>query len=237
MGRQLAKAPLQEVMIELRWKLDEPWDPAFEPGCGLFWAAIREEFPVHVRINPTTYPDVYRVQHQYRKQQEDSTAIQLGHGVLTVSHATKGYSWEEAFFPFFRKTLYTFLQVYPLEKIEFNLVLLRYLDAVKIEDYGHAVLDAFLAENMNVVLQNDLPGYTARNLKIQQEFDVEAGKVLLVVNSGLLDGKTAITWSTTCANRKAQTPEQIEEWLNVAHKIQGDLFVKVCKPNFYASFQ
>ncbi len=235
----LKHAPLKEVMIELRWKLDPALlgDPGFEMGSGLFWGAIKEEFPVHQRLNVPSAPRPYRVCHQWKKDEDDSPVIQLGPGVITLSHSNKGYSWDDAFMPLFGQVIQTFLQTYPYEgEMKFFLTLLRYMDAVKIGDYGHASPTAFLKEWMNVSVQSEMEGFAAENLQIQQEYAIDSQRVQLSISSGSVEDKTAIIWNTTCGSRGEKTIEEVKAWLPTAHNILWNLFEKLCKQPLRDSF-
>lgn len=101
MPGQLAKAPLVEALLEIRWKLvsigpNTFQDPVYKFLVGRFYDRIRERFG-HVETLPIAQvPDeitAYIVKQQFRVAKNGWPLVQLGPGIATLNF-TSPYSWQ-----------------------------------------------------------------------------------------------------------------------------------------------
>lgn len=250
MADTLPNAPLQEAMIEVRWELEVspiniPMDRGFELAVGAFWQSIRDEFKGHTRKAVGRAPEPFSIVHQFRRDEEGSPVIQMGHGILTVSHTHKNYSWEGSFLPLFKRLFKLLPDAYRMP-LKFNRCVLRYTDAISVthDDGTPPDMAAFMNDHMHVALANTIgEPYVPANFTIDTQFQLEDMTVVLSITTGMQSDDSgemfpALIWQTTCTTKAGPlTVEQIEAWLEKAHDKQTDLFTRLCKPNLNAHFR
>ena len=100
--KKLPKAPLQEVIFEVKWELsldDQTQafiDPGYQFGQGKFENAVAKDFPIYKSRLPA---DIlvqmlgHKTVHQFWKGERNWPVLQLGPGILTVNATEKNYEW------------------------------------------------------------------------------------------------------------------------------------------------
>jgi uncharacterized protein (TIGR04255 family) len=247
MGR-LANAPLQEVIFEVRWEADvdpvsgAPTDREFSMASGRFHVHVEDRFP-HVDQRQPFYdmaPQAFMYQaiRQYRPAKDLWPLFQLGPVVFTVNDTNKDYDWGGKFSP---------LIDFGLEKLEkayegplpYSNVALRYIDAVKVSDYDFVDWASFIPGHLNFSFKNEFDsGMVPRDVSFQQLFDLGDGSQLhLNISSGKdAEGNEQMIWQTTVMRSGSFTRQELLTWVEGAHAKSSDLFTRVCKPHFHASF-
>lgn len=247
MGR-LLNAPLQEVIFEVRWRLQPVKDTGqfqdigFELASGRLNALLESEFPFYRRILPSELPDQllsYKVAHQYWKAENTWPVIQLGPGIFTVNCTDQVYDWDTVYRPLIEKAINWLMQAYR-EPLQLALASLRYIDSIKVDDYG-GVTDgwqSFIKNNFNIEYINSFNtrGLQSR-IQIDQSFDMEDGSELQVqMSNGTRHNDPAIVWQTAILKKQSFTKEEVLIWSDKAHTISHELFYEMIKPDLYASF-
>jgi len=245
---RLANAPLQEVIFEVGWALDlDPStgiesDSRFGLALGALKTLVKERFPHHVARVPfyELVPHAFnrKAVMQFRAEPNGRPLLQLGPGVFTVNDTDKDYDWDDSFKP----TL-----LYGLDKLEeaydgpmlYEQVALRYIDSVRVRDYGFTDWGSFIAKHLHFSFQNSFgPDLVPKDVSFQQLFDRPNGDTLhLQVGSGTDgEGDLRLIWQTILQRSQAFNKEELIAWGQEAHTYSSTIFKQFCKPDFYASF-
>lgn len=246
---RLPKAPLQEVIFEIRWRL-EPYnnvvgqmhDPGFELASGRLSNFVEEKFPVYKKIIPPGIPEQllsYKPVHQYWSGIDSWPVLQLGPGIFTINCTDQVYDWEDLFRPLIQESIGWLNNSYKeIPKIIFSS--LRYIDAINIDEYGgmDMKLDDFIEKNFNFSYKNS---FNTRGIQQRLHFDqsfITEDKTELQIqfSSGTKNNKPAILWQTAAINNDSLNNEDLLSWADKSHKITHNLFKEIVKPNLYASF-
>lgn len=100
---KLPKAPLREVIFELRWGLGydpsskQELDLGFDMAQGQFKHLVEQEFPFHRRLTPQNFPlslFSHKVVHQFWKAENTYPLLQLGPGLFSQNDTEKNYVWD-----------------------------------------------------------------------------------------------------------------------------------------------
>lgn len=243
---KLPKAPLQEAIFEMRWPLQPDAtgrnlvDPEYEFALGKFQGALNETFPFRVAKFPSEMPHRmlnYQATHQFWKAEGQWPVVQLGPGIATVNDNEQNYEWERTYLPNIEKALLALKKSY--NNLNFNALSLRYIDVVRVEDYGFTTWKEFISEHINFQFNNqfdtrgDLMG-----LNFEQSFNLnELGFLNISFTSGQNNKKEDIFIWQTAVNRQGSISEkEVLPWLNEAHDCTSALFKEICKKEFYGSF-
>ncbi|MGV3767288.1 MAG: TIGR04255 family protein [Chitinophagaceae bacterium] len=247
MGRtKLRKAPLQEAIFEVSWQspLDAtgfPLDKDFELALGKFDNYISKDFPFKKRILPTTAPGVGirvygRPVYQFWQGNITWPVVQLGPGLLTVNDTEKNYEWDSTYRPNIVKAIESLNRSYE-HSLNFNRISLKYIDSVDVlvtEDPY-----AYISKNLQTDLKNNfsIPGKPL-GFNINQAFEIDDSVVGLSIQTAInnSNGNKALVWMTSVEKLGKFNTGDILNWLDNAHKITSDLFIKMLNPEYYASF-
>jgi uncharacterized protein (TIGR04255 family) len=245
---RLPNAPLQEVIFEVGWALDiDPssgieTDSRFNLALGSLKTLVKEKFPHHVPRVPffDLVPHAFNRQAvmQFRKEPKGRPLLQLGPGVFTVNDTDKDYDWDANFKP----TL-----LYGLEKLEeaydgqllYEHAVLRYIDSVRVSDYGFNDWASFIAQNLRFRFENSFDAdLVPKEVAFNQLFDLPNGDQLqLQVGSGTdAGGEARLIWETIVSRKHAFDREGLVKWGQEAHTYSSKIFKQFCQPAFYGSF-
>lgn len=238
---KLPNAPLQEVVFELLWDIENdaagyPFDPEFEMAQGIFAQKVRNQFPHQVRTIPEAFPiKIYpKPLHQFWKGENIWPVLQIGPGILAVNDIEENYTWRN-----FREVIgyatKSLLRSFQKQMVIKN-VSLKYIDAIEIPDKNY---QAFINENFNINLTNiSEPIGQLSNLSINETYSLdESGNYNLIITSGISkNNKPAIIWQSGIYKKNKLKTEEITEWLDYAHQIISNQFKKQIKESFYGSF-
>jgi len=245
-NRKLPKAPLEEVIFELKWELQpdktgkQLVDDQYSFALGKFHSKIEEEFPFHQEKIPSDIPAQllsYKTVHQFWKSNNEWPVIQIGPGILTINETEKNYEWYSKFHPLIKLVVNHLINSY--NNINFKAVSLRYIDVVKAENYNFQNWEAFVKENINFNFDNkfDTKGQLKR-FQFDQFFNLnELGELNVNLSNGLNNKKEQIfIWQTALSNGGNLTPSELFEWVIKAHECNSGIFKDICKKEFYGSF-
>jgi uncharacterized protein (TIGR04255 family) len=245
---KLPNAPLQEVIFEVRWALKpseetgQLEDDGFELASGRLSTILEEELPYYKRIVPSDIPEqllFYRAVHQYWKGEKTWPVVQLGPGMFTVNCTEEWYDWEENYFPFLQKAIQWLIQAYR-QPLHFAFVSLRYIDAIKVADYG-GIQDgwqAFIGNQFNFLYSNEFNTRgRQRQVQINQVFELENQSSLQIqISDGKRNNELALIWQTAVLKKQLFSQDQLIKWADEAHALTHQLFKEMIKPELYASF-
>ncbi len=134
---KLSKAPLQEVIFEIRWTFGtdsqsmQAVDTEYPMAVGKMQNLVEDEFPVYKRKHPIDIPEQpvlhYQTVHQFWSKDGSWPILQLGPGIFTINDTEKNYDWDTTFLPMVIKNVEKLWKAYS-NKIKVNLASLRYID-------------------------------------------------------------------------------------------------------------
>jgi len=247
---KLARAPLQEAIFEIRWELDidpgtnQMLDIGFSMAQGKLESIVKSRFPHHVRKLPLNFPDLvlqYQAIHQYWTGPENTwPVIQLGPGIFTINDTDLNYDWQNTYLPLIKEGLEWIYKAYD-GKIKLNFANLRYIDSVKLKDYGFdGKWQEFIAENFNFSFLNTIHKGNLKGIQFDQLFELEDKSTLhFTMSSGKYryTDQDALIWQTAVFKNDKFDKKTLLEWLDLAHGITSDSFKNLTKPVFYETFK
>lgn len=247
---KLPKAPLQEAIFEIRWDLDiEPssnqqLDIGFSLAQGKLQEIVKESFPVYKRKLPHGLPDQmlqYQAVNQYWFKSEVWPVLQLGPGIFTINDTEGNYDWPKTYFPLINEALDWIYKAYD-GKLRINSASLRYIDSVRLKDYGYEGLwQDFIQEHFNFSFVNSFnPRGSIKGVQFDQFFELEDKSALHVsMNSGRyrLTEEDALIWQTAVIKNDKFEKDSLLRWVENAHSITSDLFREMTRQHFYDSFK
>jgi uncharacterized protein (TIGR04255 family) len=244
----LANSPLQEVIFEVKWELDFDIhtntfvDNYYQFALGKFqqlnsnqFPVVKPKFPIEIPFQVLNYQTVF----QFWNQEKKWPVLQLGPGILTVNDTEANYEWETVYFPLIKLALGNLEKAYDneLKYIEFSL---RYIDVVKVGDYGFSDWGSFFEKNINFMFQNNFNTRgDIESFKLDQSFNLgENGVLKISFSNGKSDKMDEIfIWQTEVSCKKVIDKKGLLEWVNFAHGETSSIFKEICKKEFYASFR
>ncbi|MCK4293401.1 MAG: TIGR04255 family protein [Planctomycetes bacterium] len=246
-SKKLKNPPLVEVILEVRWELQngpQPQvkiDPHYSILLGRLYDKLQDHYPYHEPLPQASIPDeisAYMVKQRFRREKDGWPLIQLGPGILTLND-TQNYNTFEEFRPLALSAVSQLFEVYPeSENLKISSLLLRYIDAKEF-DYKTEDIQVFLCDKMGIPLslpeklfQGSRIEKMPRNLSWKSSFPCNKPKGLatLVFATGVKNGKPALVWEQIVKSAHAEVPDMpggFEEWIVDAHNITESWFVSL----------
>lgn len=243
---KLPNAPLQEVIFELRWKLN--FDPesqiqadkelqfAFANFSGLSAHKLKHR----VILKQSFIPDnlfYNRPVYQFWAAENQYPVFQLGPGVFTVNETEKNYEWS-----YFRSLILEAVewlkQSYTYE-LDFSVAELRYIDAIEVDDDNQKDLTKFIADNLKIEIKNHFIDAKLNDLQLHQRFKIDNENHLsLLITNGVknISQSKAIILQTSYNKTSNISLENLAPWIDAAHDTCSSLFRKMLSNNLYERF-
>lgn len=239
---KLPKAPLLEVIYELRWDIKNEQDLVkFQYLHGDLYSAQKTNYPSRELLTPTDMPMALMINNPvYRfKSNESYPLFQLGPGVLSLNTTDATYFWED-YYEGCRNLTASFFDVYQLtndEKFRPNLI---YLDFYKFDFINNDVI-TFINDNLNIVLSQNFYK-TIKNpstISLAFNYTTDLGKLDILLNAGLNGSNETGLVIRTQLNGPAVAPstDEIMSWLDKAHTFCSNLFKEMTKGDLYETFK
>jgi uncharacterized protein (TIGR04255 family) len=244
---KLPKAPLQEVILEIKWELQMDsstgflTDPGFQLALGKFHQSIQNNFPLTVQKFPNDVPIHILGQqalHQFWKAKNEWPVIQIGPGILIMNEVEQSYDWDNSFYPLIVNTLEKLNQAYQ-GNIPFNSFALRYIDAVKVSEYAFTNWPAFFKKNINFDFSNNFDANGAiAGFNFDQTFNLKDNTSMKVIFSSgnNQQGELMFFWQIVVQVNDLFTKDALTSSIQHAHNITSQKFKDICKKDFYGSF-
>lgn len=246
MGR-LAKAPLQEVIFEVRWGLEtdpagQEHDTKFLEAFGALKAYVKDRFghmqPRIPMFELMPQALVRQAVVQFREKPDGRPLLQLGPGIFTVNDTDKDYDWDASYRPTIEYGLGMLEKAYD-GPLPYEQVGLRYIDSVKVKDHGFTDWATFIPKCLRFSFNNQFDhGMVPKDVSFQQLFDLPNGDVLhLQVGSGRdREGDDRMIWQTNIQRIGTFDRAGLLAWADEAHVLSKKIFEDFCQPDFYATF-
>lgn len=248
---KLPKAPLQEVVFEVRWELDSSeetnhqYDEGYEAAIGLLHSIIQKDFPVLKQKLPKGMPLPnnimnYQVNYQYWSGENKMPVLQLGPGIFTVNETEANYEWEKQYFPLIKKALAWLIRAYREKEMKFNFANLRYIDKINISDYKFTNWLNFVNDNLNFNISNEFNAQgELKQFNFKQVFSSQDESDLQITVASGKDNKNQdiLIWEISMIKIASFNIDSIIKWLEQSHTITSQLFKEICKNDFFNSFK
>jgi uncharacterized protein (TIGR04255 family) len=243
---KLPNAPLQEVIFELRWKLN--FDPESQTQADKelqfafanFSGLSAHELKHRVILKPSIIPDSLfynRPVYQFWAAENQYPVFQLGPGVFTVNETEKNYEWS-----YFRNLILQgveWLKNSYSNKLDFSVVELRYIDAIEVDDDNQKDLIKFIADNLKIEITNHFIDAKLNDLQLHQRFKIDNENHLsLLIANGVknISQSKAIILQTSYNKTSNILLENLTPWIDAAHDTCSSLFRKMISNNLYEQF-
>jgi len=240
---KLPKAPLIEVIFEIKWDITNKADILdFQYIHGDLYSRLRDKYPYRENVLPPEVPlevvkglPVFR----YRKDKNCYPLIQVGPGLLTVNTNDDEYYWD-TYLVEINSTLENFNNIYS----KFTGLMLSpsitYIDFFEVDFTKTNPLD-FINENLGLTVeQNFLEKGNLTAKEVNLTFNNTSGDNLLSLNlrSGKFNNKEGVVMQTKIIGKKTKySNEQLNSWLNETHEVCSKTFKKITGGKLYHSFK
>lgn len=243
---KLPNAPLQEVIFEARWGLQsdssgkQMIDPEFSFALGKFQDLIKKDFPFRANKFPNEFPPqilTYQTMYQFWTGKQKWPVVQIGPGIISINDTDQNYVWRD-YYILVQSVLDKLLEAYDSSP-DFIEASLRYIDTVRVKDYGFDNWEDFVKQNINFRFENNFNTRgPLKNFQFNQSFEVnELGKLNVNLSSGANNkNETLFIWQNGVSLKRRQTKSEMLQWLEKAHSCTSDVFKELCKEKFYGSF-
>ncbi len=243
---KLPKAPLQEVIFEIRWKLD--FDPASQSqidkelqfAFSNFSALSAEKLKHRKILKPPSIADSFfknRPVYQFWFGENQYPVFQLGPGVFTVNETEKNYEWKT-----FRGQILEgveWLRRSYSNKLDFSFAELRYIDAIEVSDTNQKDLPKFIADNLKIDISNNIIDAKLSDFQLHQRFRIDSENFLslLLTNGRKNNNQSEAVILQTSYNKTSNIlMENLSAWIDTAHDTCSSLFKKMISTDLYEQF-
>ena len=238
--KKLTKAPLQEVVLELRWEgqIDNAnhYDEGYDLAVGKFHHSVSEMFPVHKKI----YQDGITVfglpMHQYWKGEQKWPVVQHGPCILAINDIEENYIWAETFKPMIFDCTKKLKESYG-KPLKFNQLSLQYVDVFE----KLANLPQFIIDNLNIQGDSSIEGFSNSNqFSYYKNFCIDQESVIHLSVSTLNATLSKNRFDSLMININFVYSgyfdfESVDSIIETAHNSASLFFKNLLKKEFYAS--
>ncbi len=237
---KLPKAPLIEVIFEIRWQIKQKSDITnYEYLIGDLYSLVKSDYPHRESLLPPGMPSdiiLNNPAHRFRKEKDGYPLIQIGPGVITLNTNDEYYFWNE-YYDLAKNLLTNLFETNALDNYSFNTNLL-YLDFFEF-DFSKSDVNDFVNDMFNINVtqgfleESDLPF----NLDIGFFYGIPLGNLAVTLKKGAAKGKEGIVMQTSLyGNTFFNETKNILSWLTEAHEFSSNLFKKITAGKLYESF-
>lgn len=243
---KLSKAPLVEVIVELRWKSDSPEElNKFQFLHGDMYSRLKDEFPVRENLIPIlpnnievpTSAFINNAIYRFRKSQGGYPLYQLGPGLLSVNTVDNIYDWTN----YIQKTKLVadaFLESYQFNKGEYFTPSLKFLDFFEF-DFENANIFHYLKDKFHLNIVNEADN---SNLPVSVLFNVvykkDIGLLSMNIRNAGYEGKQGFSVETSLTTSiQYEKKYLLEKWLNESQEVLSQYFKDMTKGEMYNSFK
>lgn len=243
MAKKLNKAPLQEVIFELRWKVSGTEElQRFNYLHGDLYSSVKKELELREAIVPPEFPvELYinRPIYRFRSKMGGYPLIQIGPGILTTNTIDQEYYWD-TFNNFTKNILDKFFSVYQFPS-ETNIELaLQFHDFIEFSFKEQDIYE-FLKNNLHINFDQTFfaTSNNPKEISFGFSYELEIGTFIIKINKGKNpQNKEGIIIQLKILHRKfEEETDQIMKWVNNAHDICSDTFIKMTEGDLYNSFK
>lgn len=240
---KLPKAPLVEIVLELRWNIINKSDLLkIQYLYGDIYSELKNKYPHRESTVPTEIPiDILINQpiHRFRTAPNDYPLFQVGPGILTLNTIDKKYFWD-AFSKDSEELVVSFLKVFPFDLHEKLTPSILFLDFFPFDFDKHDV-NEYINERFNVVFHQSFIENEKypKDLNIGFYYEISIGDLSITFLKGKNTSQQDGIVLQTRINGKPLNPnkEEISSWIEKSHDMCSDLFKKLTQGELYESFK
>jgi uncharacterized protein (TIGR04255 family) len=240
---KLPKAPLVEVVLELRWSIISKPDLAkIQYLYGDMYAELKNKYPFRESVVPTEIPlDILINQpvHRFRHAINDYPLFQVGPGIITLNTTDKKYFWD-TFSKDADELFSVFFKVFPFTSTERITPSILFLDFFPF-DFSKSDVYEYLNKNFNITFNQSFiqTEKYPRDLNIGYFYEIPSGELSITFQKGKNENQQDGIIMQTRINGKPILPDKkdISAWVEIAHETCSDLFKKLTQGELYESFK
>lgn len=241
---KLPKAPLLEVVYELRWKVAKQSDLAkYQYLPGDLYALLKNTYPHREPLVQIEVPIDVLVNtpvHRFRVEKNRYPLFQVGPGVLTFNTIDSEY-FSEDYYQRCNVLTKRFFEVYPHDIEDRFYPNLIYFDFFKLDSQKDDVIK-FINENFNLTIAQSFYSTTVsvNNFNFNFTYPTELGTLSVILSPGVnnLKQETGLLLQTQLSGPEyGSNYSLISQWLDKAHGFCSQLFKNIIKPELYETFK
>ena len=240
---KLPKAPLIEIVLELRWKITNKADLShIQYLYGDIYSELKHKYPFRESIVPTDIPlDILINQpvHRFRTSNNDYPLFQVGPGLITLNTIDSKYFWE-TFSKDAEELLVTFLKVFPEVNNNKLTPSILFLDFFPF-DFEKNDVYKYVNDKFNIVFsQSFIPNEKyPMDINIGFYYEIQIGDLSVTFQKGKNSSQQDGIILQTRINGKPLNPvmEEISAWIEKSHDVCSKLFRELTKGELYESFK
>ena len=242
---RLPKAPLIEVIFEIRWAIDINNKEAAQEVQylhGDLFPLIKAKYPYREAANPQMPLELMQIHsptHRFREAANGYPLVQIGPGIVTVNTVDSKYFWDD-YEARILEVLEKLKGVYSFNQHHHVQLALTYIDLLKF-DFERGDMLKFLEEYLNISIKQGFykNQVAAGNVLLVLNYPTENGSLNITIGRGKdntgFDGIT-INTNLVSGNIKPEIP-LIKDWLSKSHEVCSGLFKEMTKGKLYESFK
>ena len=239
----LMKAPLLEVIFEIRWNSSSSDEMTKFPFLlGVFRECVKGDFPELEMLmpNPTIPFEAFinNPTHRFWSKNKSYPLLQIGPGVITVNTIHDAYKWDS-----YSKLIQEIGEIL-VSRCEFStseiVFALKYLDFYPVDPL-QVNLYQYLSDNLHLnIVSNLLEGQQPLTLNFGTAFKSPDGIFNLIVHTakvGVLQQDGIIVESNINHSLEGNSFHVLPNWLVKAHDFLSQFFKDMTNGRMYESFK
>lgn len=237
---KLPKAPLVEVVIELRWKISSKEElVGVQYLYGDLYNELKRKYPFRESILPVEVPmemTINQPVHRFRAEKGGYPLLQVGPGIITLNTIDAKYYWE-SFFEDSKELIQTFNTIYSQNNTITPAIL--YIDFFPF-DFSENNVHNYINQQFNITFGQSFfeTEKFPSDFNMGFAYNIDLGDLRVNFQKGKNQNTEGILLQTRI-NGKPAVPnyENLNKWLNEAHEILSNLFKQLTEGDLYKSFK
>ncbi|MBK9301369.1 MAG: TIGR04255 family protein [Bacteroidetes bacterium] len=244
----MSNAPLQEVILDIKWNLDFDTDSQLFIDTGFAEAVLkfsslvsRDHFTSFEILRPEILPNIafnYKPVYRFRKPDLRFPLYQLGPGIFSINSNNEHYTWE-GYYELVQKGV-QFLQASYAKPLVIKSIELRYIDNVPINILGDTDKFEFLEKHLNVKAEKySFTEGSLEGINFIKKFKINDTTFLnidIATGYDTENKQEGVTWHTIVYCIENILWSDFNNWLNEAHQIASETFKKMINKPLYDKF-
>lgn len=236
---KLPKAPLVEVIFELRWVLPSAQIQDAQYIAGDLYHLIKDNYPYREALQQLPPGLVIQAPtHRFRHERNGYPLVQVGPGLLTVNITDEKYFWND-FLADITSVLRHFQTVYKFDEEQVLTAHLRYIDFLAF-DFDKQDVFKYLEEKLHLKVDFGFLNYEKAkvdNTVLAVGLKIPEGELHISISNGKNSkGNSGIAINTLITNKLDSSTKDIVEWLGKAHEITRSVFKEMTKGELQKQF-
>lgn len=240
---KLLKAPLVEIILELRWKVTNKSDlTKIQYLHGDIYSLMKDKYPYRESVVPVEIPIEILINqpiHRFRSAANDYPLFQVGPGVLTLNTIDEKYFWDK-FSEDLDELVDSFLKIFKLDENEKFAPSIIFIDFFSF-DFDNNDVYEFINQKFNIKISQsfiELNGYP-NDVNIGFHYETILGDLSVIFQKGKNSKQENGIVIQTKVSCKTINParEDILDWFEKSHELCSDIFKKLTHGELYESFK